>query len=966
MMTLAECLEANPVPQFTYTKSFDEARHEPFVALHTSGSTGLPKLVVPTHGSLTACDTFQLMPKQGHAPVMVEAIRGKRLFLGLPPFHSAGVFMLLAMTLYYDVTPVLGPPVPLTANILDQIHEHANVKVSCVAPSIIEDIVKVPSYLERLENLDYIMYGGGPLAKEAGDRAIEKTTVISLIGSTETMLLPTELADKEDWQYYGFSPCLGAEFRNLWGNLHEMVILRKPELELSQAIFQTYPDVQEYSMKDVYSPHPTKVGLWLYRGRSDDIIVFSNGEKMNPVTMEGMISMHSAVCVALIVGAGRFQPSLLVEPKQPPRSTSEKEALIDSLWPTVKRANQDAPAYGRVARDLILFTDPDKPMLRAGKGTVQRQATERLYMAELNSLNTAGGGLSMQGSDSRLASPDLEQLLKKVLLQELDVDDLESEADLFTLGLDSLKLTNIVRYVNASLNRTGCVSRRLAPKDLYSNPTLGQLAFALQGKSTGSESNGDSAGKPRDRVKQMKSLAAQYAQDLPVTGRQPRTRHSSDPKNVILTGSTGSLGSYLFDALLADATVGKIYCLNRTSKVSAVDRQRRIMKTKGLVSGFPSAKVSFLETDFSQPYFGLPRYKYAELLHDVTHILHNAWEVNFNLSLRSFEPHILGVRRFIDFCSQSRFGASIFFTSTIGTVMGWTAQHTEPTPEKLIDDWCLPQHTGYAESKFICEQLLAEASSVSGVDAVVCRIGQVAGPTTTEGRWSEKEWFPSIIASSVDLRIVPKDLGPMEAVDWLPVDVLAKVIMELYIDRETTIPRQFMSSNSHYGNTDSVDSATHPLLNSNMESDASPYLPSMKASQQGELSGVVDGTATICEVHHTVNPHKTTYSELLPTFLTHLPDGIKPVTLKEWVGQLEESQDELHGNSATRLLEFYQDMVRMEERGQRTVSLSTYKTMQRSPTLKNIGAVSPTWMSGWIRQWSFQRDSSHRYEDRHC
>ena len=81
------------VETYSYSKTFEEARHDPFVTCHTSGSTGFPKLVTATHGTLAGCDAFQDLPSKGHPATSVEAMRGKRVLAGVPPFHSAGLFI---------------------------------------------------------------------------------------------------------------------------------------------------------------------------------------------------------------------------------------------------------------------------------------------------------------------------------------------------------------------------------------------------------------------------------------------------------------------------------------------------------------------------------------------------------------------------------------------------------------------------------------------------------------------------------------------------------------------------------------------------------------------------------------------------------------------------------------------------------------------------------------------------------
>ena len=52
---------------------------------------------------------------------------------------------------------------------------------------------------------------------------------------------------------------------------------------------------------------------------------------------------------------------------------------------------------------------------------------------------------------------------------------------------------------------------------------------------------------------------------------------------------------------------------------------------------------------------------------------------------------------------------------------------------------------GYGESKYIGELLLEAGAEKCGVPAVICRVGQLAGPVTkTGGMWNKQEWLPSV------------------------------------------------------------------------------------------------------------------------------------------------------------------------------------------------------------------------------
>lgn len=45
--------------------------------------------------------------------------------------------------------------------------------------------------------------------------------------------------------------------------------------------------------------------------------------------------------------------------------------------------------------------------------------------------------------------------------------------------------------------------------------------------------------------------------------------------------------------------------------------------------------------------------------------------------------------------------------------------------------------------------------------------------------WNKKEWLPILVANSKYLRNIPASLGPNDMVDWIPVDVLSKVLVDI-------------------------------------------------------------------------------------------------------------------------------------------------------------------------------------------
>ena len=88
--------------------------------------------------------------------------------------------------------------------------------------------------------------------------------------------------------------------------------------------------------------------------------------------------------------------------------------------------------------------------------------------------------------------------------------------------------------------------------------------------------------------------------------------------NLILIGSTGSLGSYLLDSLLASPRVSKIMCLNRGSHGES--KQKEGNAARGLITEW-GEKVQFFQTDLSKSNLGLNESDYESLLKEASFII---------------------------------------------------------------------------------------------------------------------------------------------------------------------------------------------------------------------------------------------------------------------------------------------------------------------------------------------------------
>jgi thioester reductase-like protein len=93
-------------------------------------------------------------------------------------------------------------------------------------------------------------------------------------------------------------------------------------------------------------------------------------------------------------------------------------------------------------------------------------------------------------------------------------------------------------------------------------------------------------------------------------------------------------------------------------------------------------------------------------------IIHNAWRLDFNLSLASFESHAKGSRILMGLARSSQHSSSIryLFTSSIGETQSWDAQTLGPYPEEVVMNAKYAVGGGYGESKYVTERVSVEKS----------------------------------------------------------------------------------------------------------------------------------------------------------------------------------------------------------------------------------------------------------------
>ena len=280
---------------------------------------------------------------------------------------------------------------------------------------------------------------------------------------------------------------VGQRMEEVAPGIYELVFPRTQLVNRVYAYFHTHPHLDlEFRTSDLFAPVEGP-DSWKYKGRADNWIAMSNGLKMDPTEMEHTIASHPDVTGVLIAGSYRFRLCVLIEVKE------EVELSLDTIWPTIEAANKKVPKFGRVPKELVLFASPDRPFLRAGKGTVQRRLTvqayeqdiDRLYFEVEEGLFTSGVALP-QSLKSQDLVPFLQNLCSQTLFDYDDVADsgntIDVDDDLFTLGLDSLSTFVLLARLKAALKKCDVKADVIGLIDntlIYATATIRQLADKL-------------------------------------------------------------------------------------------------------------------------------------------------------------------------------------------------------------------------------------------------------------------------------------------------------------------------------------------------------------------------------------------------------------------------------------------------------------------------------------------------------
>lgn len=316
-----------------------------------------------------------------------------------------------------------------------------------------------------------------------------------------------------------------------------------------------------------------------------------------------------------------------------PQDDEDREKLVKSIWQIVQKANSIAPAHAQIHQNHIMFAEREKSFIRADKGTIKRRATVDLYEDNINQFYDSRED---QYVEEMLAGVDLDHLdsiqlgVLKLISRILQMEHLKIQENIFAAGLDSLMVFRVLGALRGVLRNSGRNDEKqvaeLRPYFVYASPTVEKLSIGFYKIAHGAEMQEDKSAhidddisKRAKLVEQSEKLLRKYTVDLPNPTVMTGPAGSDHQLSVILTGSTGSLGSYVLEGLTRNRQISRVTCLNRST--DGRSKQMTSNKIRGLSDDWPEGKVQFFQADMSKPNFGLGDDVYVDLLTSTTLVI---------------------------------------------------------------------------------------------------------------------------------------------------------------------------------------------------------------------------------------------------------------------------------------------------------------------------------------------------------
>lgn len=476
-------------------------------------------------------------------------------------------------------------------------------------------------------------------------------------------------------------------------------------------------------------------------GRAKDVIIV-RGRNHYPVDIEQTVAALSPHFQrgATVVFQAEVDGREKVVVAQELRPGAEREVDPDALFAAVREAVTAQHGIGVDA--LVLLERRALPKTSSGK--LSRSATRAAWLAdELLTVHACG-------SDEAAAGPadgpttETEAYLCRLWSEVLGVTVSTRSANFTALGGDSLATVELAARLRDAL------SLPVTPELVLSRPTLADLATAID---------------RRDLRPPQADLGAEVW--LPFTADDVKgiPAADTDHREIVLTGATGHLGTWLLHALLTQ-TEGTVHAIVRAADEDAGRaRLRAAFERRGLETAALDTRVRVVCGDLGRPRLGLPRARFEALAAAADTVYHCGAQVDWVATYADLRAaNVDGTRAVLELARGGDRLSTVHYISTMWVI------NPEPGIERYGEDrragW-VGLENGYSGSKWVAENLV-HAAAEFGLRATVHRMDFILGDAGM-GICAPDDFLLRVVTDIVNTGHAPAEDVPVDvsAADWL-------------------------------------------------------------------------------------------------------------------------------------------------------------------------------------------------------
>lgn len=513
-------------------------------------------------------------------------------------------------------------------------------------------------------------------------------------------------------------------------------------------------------------------------GRLKDMMIVG-GRNYYPADIEAVVeaaspTVRSGCVAAFAVDKGR-----------------EGEGIV--VLAEARRAN-DLPDLEALCREIrkrcqvevdVLALVPHGTISKTSSGKIARQSCRRSW--ELGEVRVIA---------SRERTPrNVDEVLDD-LLNRFDVEGYE-ERTLADLGIDSLTLVELSIHVERLIASGGDVaSETWSDLRILQTITVGELRAFVAAFAAG----GEVPQVAPDLIEaRLQSIDRQELAHMRADARLPAglapvpAAVATGGATVLLTGVTGFLGSFLLEALLRLTEYRVVTLVRATSADHARGRVEAALDRTGLLDGWLrdafDARVRAVPGDLARPQLGLAPDQWAALAEELSAIYHCGADVDY---VKPYETlRAANVSSTVDIVRLASEGApkALHYVSTT-FMFGFVARAICFEADANLEMKGL--NFGYAQSKWVSEQLVLEAAA-RGLTARVYRPSLVTA--SKEGRYVRRDLMARILSYMIRHGV---SVDSANQVSFLPVDVCANNIVALSLLEAGAAPVVHLTADRYY------------------------------------------------------------------------------------------------------------------------------------------------------------------------